>query len=114
MRRDSPVLTVVVFLREVLLVVGEEGVELNTLFEVLDSFHASDLFEEVEVSVDVNAGADESVPVDALELDVGVVFLELEVDGLVEVDVGSLDGVHVFAGHLELVEVEVLREHFHI
>ena len=30
-----------------------------------------------------------------------------------EKDVGSLDGVHVLARHLELVKVEVFREHFH-
>ena len=93
--------------------VSEEGVELHALFEVLDSFHASDLFQEVEVAVDVDASADESVPVDALQLDVRVVLLELEVNRLVEVNVGSLDCVHVLSSHLKLVEVEVLGEYFH-
>lgn len=51
---------------------------------------------------------------DALELDVGVVLLELEVDRFVEVDVGALDGVHVLSRHFKLVEVEVLGEHLHL
>jgi hypothetical protein len=112
-RRDSPVLAVIVFLWVIFLVVGEEGVELDALFEVLDGLHAADLLEEVEVAVDVDAGADQSVPVDALQLDVGVVLLELEVDRLVEVDVGPLYCVHVLSGHLELVEVEILGEDLH-
>jgi len=110
---DSPVLAVVVLLWEVFLVVGEERVQLYTLFEVFNSFHAPDLFEEVEVSVNIDACSDESMPMDTLELDVCVILLELEVDRLVEVYVGTLYRVHVFAGHLELVEVEVLGEHFH-
>lgn len=39
----SPVFAVVVLLWEIFLVIGEEGIELDALFEVLDSFHASDL-----------------------------------------------------------------------
>jgi hypothetical protein len=112
--RDSPVLAMVIFLGEVFLVVSEEGVELDALFEVLNCFHASDLFEEVEVAVDVDASSDESVPVDALEFDVSVVLLELEVDGLVEVDVGSLDCVHVLSRHFKLVEIKVLWKNLHI
>jgi hypothetical protein len=112
-RRDSPVLTVVVLVREVLLVVSKEGVELDALFEVLDGLEAADVLEEVEVAVCVHAGTDESVPVDALELDVSVVLLEGEVKGLAEVDVGTLNGVHVLACHLKLVEVKVFREDFH-
>lgn len=54
------------------------------------------------------------MPVDALDANVGVVLLELEVDGLEEVDVGTLDGVHVVARHLELVEVKVLGEDLHL
>ena len=34
---------------------------------------------------------------DTLDLNVGIVLLELEVDGLVEVDVWSLDCVHVIS-----------------
>ena len=112
-RRHSPVLTVVVLVREVLLVVSKEGVELDALFEVLDSLKAADVLEEVEVAVCVHAGTDESVPVDALELDVSVVLLEGEVKGLAEVDVGTLNGVHVLACHLKLVEVKVFGEDFH-
>ena len=51
---------------------------------------------------------------DTLELDVSIVLLELEVDCLVEVDVGTLYCVHVFTGGLELVKVEILREYLHI
>ena len=112
-RRHSPVLTVVVLVREVLLVVSKEGVELDALFEVLDSLEAADVLEEVEVAVCVHAGTDESVPVDALELYVSVVLLEGEVKGLAEVDVGTLNGVHVLACHLKLVEVKVFGEDFH-
>ena len=62
----------------------------------------------------VDTSSDKSLPVNTLNLDVGVVLLELEVDRLVEVDVRSLDGVLVVSSHLELVEVKVLREHLHI
>ena len=111
---DSPVLAVVVFLWEIFLVVSEEGIQLDALLEVLDGLHASDLFQEIEVAVDVDACADESVPVDALNANVGVVLLELEVDSLEEVDVWTLNGVHVVTRHLELVEVKVLGEHLHL
>jgi len=57
-RRHSPVLTVVVLVREVLLVVSEERIELNALFEVLDGLEAADVLEEVEVAVCVHTGAD--------------------------------------------------------
>ena len=93
--------------------VGEEWVELEALFEVLHGLHAADLFQEIEVAVDIHAGPDQSVPVHTLQLDIGIVLLEFEVDGLVEVDVGALDGVHVHARHLELVEVKILWEHLH-
>ncbi len=76
MRRDAPVLTVIVFVREVLLVVCEVAVELKTLFEVLGGFETADVFEEVEVAVGVDASANQAVPVDALKLDVRVVDLE--------------------------------------
>jgi hypothetical protein len=82
-------------LREILLVVSEEGVELDTLFEVFNSLHASNLLKEIKVAVNINAGSDESVPVHALNPNVGIVLLELEVNGLIEVDVGTLNGVHV-------------------
>ena len=97
MRGNSPVLAVIVLLREVFLVVSEESIELNALLEVFYSLHASDLLQEIEVSVYVNTGSDQSVPVDALNLNVGVILLEFEVNGLVEVDVWSLDSVHVLS-----------------
>ena len=93
--------------------VGEEPVKLYALLEILNSLEASDVLEEIEVSVNVDAGSDESMPVDTLQLDVGVVLLELEVDGVTKVNVWSLDCMHVFSAHFELVEVEVFWEHFH-
>ena len=114
MRGDSPVLAVVVFLWEIFLVVSEESVELDALLEVFDGFHASDLLQEVEITVHVDASTDQSVPVDALKSDVGIVLLELEVNCLEEVNVGALNGVHVVARHLKLIEVEVLGEDLHL
>ena len=58
----------VVLVGIVFLVVGEEIVELETLPEVLDGFDATDVLQEVEVSVDVDTCADEAVPVDGLQL----------------------------------------------
>ena len=113
MGRDPPVLGVVVLLGEVFLVVGEESVELQALLEVLDCFQTADVFHEVEIPVRVYAGLNESVPVDALQLDVGIVLLKAEVQRFSEVDVRSLDRVHVLTRHLELVEVEVLWENLH-
>ncbi len=114
MRGDSPVLAVVVFLWEIFLVVSEEGVKLDALLEVLHGFHASDLLQEVEVTIYVDASTDQSVPVDALKSDVSIVLLELEVNCLEEVDVGALNGVHVVARHLKLIEIEVLGEDLHL
>ena len=94
--------------------ISEESIQLNTLLEILDSLHASDLFQEIEVSVDIDACSDKSVPVNALNAEVGVVLLELEVDCLEEVDVWALDCVHVLARHLKLVEIKVLGEHLHL
>ena len=42
-RRNSPVLAVVVLVREVLFVVREERVQLDALFEVLDGLEAADV-----------------------------------------------------------------------
>ena len=50
---------------------------------------------------------------DTLQLDVSIVLLKLEVDSLVEVDVGTLNCVHVHARHLKLVEIKILWEHLH-
>ena len=112
-RADSPVLGVVILVWIVLLVVGEETIELDALFEVLDGLHASDVLQEIEVTVHINAGSDQSVPVHALQLQIRVVLLELEHDSLAEVDVWSLDSVHVFSRHLKLIEIEVFWEHLH-
>ena len=111
---DSPVLRVVILIWEVFLVVSEETIKLYALLEVLNSLDASNVLEEIEVAIAVDASSDKSMPVNALELDVRVVLLEFEVDGQTEVNIWSLDSVHVFTGHLKLVEIEVLWEHLHI
>ena len=103
----------VVFVWIVLLVVGEEGVELEALLEVLGGLEATDVLQHVEVTVRVCAGLHETMPMDALQLDVGVVLLKGEVHVGTEANVRSLDGVHVFTSHLELVKVEVFGEHLH-
>ena len=94
--------------------VGEESIELNALLEILDGLEASNVFQEIEISVNINACSDKSMPMNALQFDVSVVFLELEVDGNTEVDVGSLDCVHIFTSHLELIELEVFWKYLHI
>ena len=53
------------------------------------------------------------MPMNALQFDVSIVFLEFEVNSFTEIDVWALDGMHVFSCHLELVEVEVLWEYLH-
>ena len=63
---DSPVFRMVVLIRIVFLVVGEESIELYALFEVLDCLHASDVLEEIEVTMNINASSDKSMPVNAL------------------------------------------------
>ena len=63
---NSPVFRVVVLIRIVFLVVGEESIELHALLEVFDGFHASDVLEEIEVTMDINASSDESMPMNAL------------------------------------------------
>ena len=92
---NSPVFGVVIFIWEVLLVVGEEAIQLDALLEVLDSFETSDVLKEIKVSIDIDASSDKSVPVDALEFNVGVVLLEFEINSFTKVDVWSLDSVHV-------------------
>lgn len=104
----------VVLLWVIFLVVCKEGIQLHALLEVLHGLSAPDLFQEVEVAVDIHASSNESVPVHALQPDVSIVLLELEVDCFEEVDVRSLNGVHVLSSHLKLVKVKVLREHLHL
>ena len=101
----------VVFLRVVFLVIGEEVVELDALLEVLCRLEAFDILKEIEVAVGVDASSYESMPVDTLQLNVGVVLLEVEIGG--KADVRTLDGVHILARHLKLVKVKVLREYLH-
>ena len=113
-RGHSPVFAVVVLVGEVLLVVGEERVELEALLEVLGGLEAADVLEHVEVALGVGAGLNETVPVHTLKAHVGVVLLEAEVHGGVEANVRTLDGMHVIATHLKLGVIEVLREHFHL
>ena len=110
---NSPVLAVVVFLGEIFLMICEEGVELNALLEVLYCFCASNLLKEIEVTIYIDASSDQSVPMNALKLDVCVILLKLEVNSLKEVNVGSLNRVHILSQHLKLVEVKVLGEHLH-
>jgi|SanBayMetagenome_1026888.scaffolds.fasta_scaffold124921_1 hypothetical protein len=79
MRGHSPVLAGVVLVRVVFLVPSEERVQFNALLEIIDGLEAADVLHEVEVAESVDACSDHSMPVDALQLDVGVVLLELEV-----------------------------------
>ena len=103
----------IVLIREVLLVVSEESVELEALLEILSGFEAANVLQHIEIAVGVDTSLDESVPVDTLQANICVILLEREVHCRMEKDVGSLDGVHVLTRHLELVEVEVFGEHFH-
>lgn len=86
---------------------------MQALFEVFDGLETTNVLEEIEVAVSVDTSADQSVPVDTLQLNVGVVDLEVEIDGLSEVDVGTLDRVHIFSRGFKLVELKVLGEHLH-
>ena len=98
----------------VLLVVSEESIELDTLSEVFDYFQTSNVLKEIEVSIMINRSSDESVPVDTLELNVGIVLLEFEAHEVTKVNVWSLNCVHILSCHFKLVEIKVLGEHLHI
>ena len=50
----------------VLLVIREERIELNALFEIFYGFQASNVFQEIKVSINIEACSDESVPVNTL------------------------------------------------
>tara|TARA_B110000977_G_scaffold106374_1_gene138662 strand:- start:17 stop:259 length:243 start_codon:yes stop_codon:yes gene_type:complete len=71
------------------------------------------VLEEIEVTIHIDASADKSMPMNALQLNVCIVFLEFEVNSFSEIDVWALNGMHVFSCHLELVKVEVLWEYLH-
>ena len=60
----------VVLVWVVLLVIREEIIELEALSEVLVCFDASDVLEHVEVSMNIDARSDQSIPVNALQLNV--------------------------------------------
>jgi hypothetical protein len=93
--------------------VSEEGVKLNALLEILYCLCASDLLKEIKVTINVDASSDKSMPVNTLQPDVSVVLLKLEVNCFKEVNVGSLDCVHILSSHLKLVEIKVFGEHLH-
>ena len=112
-RGHPPVFVVIVLLRIVFLVLSEESIQRHTLLEVLCRLKALDVFQELEVSVSINTGSNDSLPVDALQLDVGVVLLEVEVQGRTEINVGALDRVHIITSHFKLIEVEVFWEDLH-
>ena len=82
--------------------------------EIDGSFKTLDLFEEVEISIDIDACLNESLEVDALKFDVGLILLILEWHRGAKVDVWSLDGVEVERGGLELLQIVIFREHFHL
>ena len=109
----SPVFVVIVLLGIVFLVLREECIKRHALLEVLCCLETLDVFQELEVSVSINTGSNDSLPVDALQLDVGVVLLEVEVQGRTEINVGALDRVHVITSHFKLIEVEVFWEDLH-
>jgi len=94
-------------------VVGEEGIDLKTLLKVSGALVAANVLHEIEVAVGVNARADHSVPVNALQFDVGIVLLEGKVESFCEVNVRALDSHQVLTGHLKLVEVKILWENLH-
>ncbi len=114
MWRNSPVLGMIVLIGIIFLMVGKETIELNALLEIFDSFEASNVFQEIKISVNINACSDKSMPVDTLQFNISVVFLEFEIDRHTEVDVRSLDCVHIFTSHLELIELEVFWKYLHI
>ena len=63
---NSPVLRMVILIWIVLLMISKETVKLNALSEVLNCLQTSDVLKEVEVSEDVDASSDKSMPVNAL------------------------------------------------
>lgn len=82
--------------------------------EILNSFKASNVFQELEVSEDIDARCDDFLPMNALKPYVCIVLLEREVQGFKEVYIRSFHSMNSpFVCHLELVLVEILWEHFH-
>ena len=60
----------VILLWVVFLVISEEAVQLDALLEVLSGFEASNVLEEIKVSVSVDTRLDHPIPVDTLQFDV--------------------------------------------
>ncbi len=83
------------------------------MLKVLGGLEAADVVQHVKVSVGVDAAPHESVPMHALQLDVGMVLLEVVVHEESEVDVWTLDAMLVLSRHHELVEVKHFRENLH-
>ena len=110
---DSPVLVIVVLLGVVFLVISEEGVQIEALFEVLDDLLAAELLHHVEVAILVDAGVQQSVPMHALQLDVRVVVLVLETKSPGEIDVGPLEDKHSLLTPSKLLQIVVFRENLH-
>ena len=84
------------------------------MFEILGCFQASNILEEIKVSVSVDAGTDHAMPVNTLQFDVRIVLLEVKVQSTSEVDVGTLNCMHVLTRHFKLVEIEVFGEYLHL
>ena len=71
MRRDSPVIRVIVLMAKVFLVVSIERVQLEGLSEVFSNFKTSNLSQPFEVTVLIDLSSKDSVPLDSLKLQVG-------------------------------------------
>ena len=67
---DPPIFVVVVLLWVVFLMLGKERIERHALLEVLSGLQTFDVFKELKISVGVYTGADNPLPVDALQLDI--------------------------------------------
>ena len=77
------------------------------------TYHTSDVLQELKVAEDVDACEDKFMPMDTLQFNVGMVFLEVKVKCLEEVDVWALDAVRALSCEAELSHVEVLWEYLH-
>ena len=64
--RYSPVLIMVIFIGEVLLMVSEESIELDALFEVFNCFETSDMLQKFKVTIHIDTCTDQTVPMHTL------------------------------------------------
>ena len=92
----------------------KEPIQLNALLKVFYRFETSNMLQELKVSMNIDAGADKSMPVDTLQFNISVIFLKLEINCFSEVYVWSLNGMHVLPCQLELGVVEVFWKYLHI